>query len=269
MKVLIISPQAGFGNRLRALCSAKILGEITGREVFHYWIEDEISSKLDHVNEMKSIDPTYLFDLKIPKWNGGSPDIAFSEWIPGNYWYHEQSTAIRKLNPKRVEILDNIKKVIECEDDVILIETSIELKIDRLETVYDNLMSDTYTKFFSLNKKWEEVYENIPVFDWGISIRKGDFVQLYPEADTSEIQAINRINSLHGSKFITSDDINFINSVRTVTFNWICTIPNLKPIEQTVYQFLTISKCKSVMGTRGSSFSRQAALFGNKKYVEL
>src|SRR5579863_578541 len=47
MKKLIISPQAGLGNRLRALCSAKVLGRFLDREVFHYWVKDKKNASAD------------------------------------------------------------------------------------------------------------------------------------------------------------------------------------------------------------------------------
>ena len=144
MKKLIISPQAGFGNRIRTLCAARVFGAIIDREVYHYWERDELISLLPHVNQMKSITPDYIFDLKIPKWKGGQPDVAFSEWSPETGWFREQSTAIQHLKPKRIEVIESIDQIIDCKDEVILIETSQILMIDRFETEWDRLMIQAY-----------------------------------------------------------------------------------------------------------------------------
>jgi hypothetical protein len=269
MRKLIISPQAGFGNRIRTLCAARVFGAIIDREVYHYWEVDEQNSLLGHVNQMKSITPDYIFDFKIPKWEGGQPDVAFSEWSPETGWFREQCTGIKHLKPKRIEVIQNIEQIIECKEEVILIETSQILMIDRFETEWERLMTQAYELYFGLNPRWKSIAENIPVFDYGISIRKGDFIQFYPETDVPLDAAIRLLNGLSGSKFVTCDDVQFLKELKKHCNIHIGIDEGPNQLDNSIIQFITLSKSKHVLGTKGSSFAKQASLFGNCKYNEI
>jgi hypothetical protein len=267
MKSLIISPQAGFANRLRALCSAKIIGDMLGRKVYHYWVEDEIKSGLEHVNQMKSISMESIFDSDIPRWNGGEVDMCFSEWVEFDGWYTEQSTAIRKLRPKTIKKFTSIDEVLKCDDDVILIETTIELSLNI--SIWEDLMHKTYQQSFKLIDEWQKVYDNLPEFDCGISIRRGDFFHFYPESIQSIEYVVESINSLKGSKFITGDDSQFISEVRRKTNSVIQLSDFDRSIEFTIAHFLMLSKCKHTYGTKNSSYVKQASIYGGNKNQEL
>jgi len=266
MKSLIISPQAGFANRLRAIASAKIIADLCGRELFHYWVEDEVKSGLAHVNEVKSITPSYIFDLEIPTWNGGSPNVCFSEWTPGDYWFEQQSTAYTKLKPNRIVKFTSIDEILNCQEETILIETGHELRHHTIDLEYDRLMSIVYAMNFRLNDRWKSIYEQIPKFDSGFSIRRCDHLSFVPEAYISESQAIEKIQSIKGTKFITSDDKEFADLIRKSTKNYFTPITDLSSIDEAIYTFLCLSKCERLFGTFASSFAKQAAYFGNKQF---
>jgi hypothetical protein len=267
MKSLIISPQAGFANRLRALCSAKIIGDILGRKVYHYWVEDEIKSGIEHVNQMKSISMENIFDSDIPRWNGEEVDVCFSEWIEFDGWFAEQSTAIRKLQPKIVKRFTSINEILKCDDEVILIETSTELDLNI--PTWEDMMHKTYQQSFKLVNEWQKVYDNLPEFDFGISIRRGDFFHFYPESIQSFEYIVDRINSLKGSKFITGDDAQFTLDVKRKTNSLIQLVNFERSIDFTIAQFLMLSKCKQTYGTKNSSYVKQASLYGGNTYQEL
>jgi hypothetical protein len=267
MKSLIISPQAGFANRLRSICSAKVIGDLLGRKVYHYWVEDEIKSRLEHVNQMKSITMESIFDSDIPRWNGEEVDMCFSEWMELDGWFMEQSTAIRKLQPKMIKRFTAIDEVLKCTDDVILIETSNELTLNI--PTWDDMMYKVYQQSFNLVDQWKKVYNNLPEFDCGISIRRRDFLQLYPESIQSFEYVVNHINSLKGSKFITGDDPQFTSEVRKNTNSFIRLEDFDRAVDFTIMQFLVLSKCKQTYGTKNSSYIKQASIYGGNKYQEL
>lgn len=269
MKSIIISPQAGFANRLRSMCSAKIVADICGRDLYHYWVEDEHKSGLEHVNQVKGIDPSFIFDLQIPKWEGDSPDICFTEWTFNEHWYSEQSTAIRKLKPKVIKKFTSIEEILNCEDEVILIETSHELRIPSIDWKFESMMSMIYQKTFLLNDRWASIYENIPFFDYGISIRRGDFLHFFPETNQPIDYIQSLIDSLKGSKYITSDDLSYKQELQSKCSIALDCIKMDSGIEQTILQFLVLSKSKNVLGTQKSSFPKQAALFRGSKYEEI
>ena len=120
-----------------------------------------------------------------------------------------------------------------------------------------------------MNRKWKSVAENIPVFDFGISIRKRDFIQFYPDVDVTIEYAANRINSLSGSKFVTCDDEDFLIELRRQCNISMGIVNEPNHLDNSLIQFITLSKSKHVIGTRGSSFAKQASLFGNCKYSEI
>jgi len=268
MKSLIISPQAGFANRLRTICSAKILGNLLCRKVYHYWVEDEVKSLREHVNEMKAISMSYLFDTDIPLWDGKEIDMCFSEWVEGDGWFLDQSTAIRKLKTKSIQQFTTVDEVINCDAETILIESSIELVIPGYEN-WEEAMIKTYQESFKLTPLWQSVYDTLPQFDWGISIRRGDFLLLFPETEQPFGEIVNQINSLDGSKFITGDDPQFISEVRKATKSFIKIEDFIHDTDFTFVQFLLLAKCKQTMGTKKSAFIKQASLYGDNKYSEL
>ncbi len=269
MRKLIISPQAGFGNRLRALCSAKVYGTLLGRQVFHYWVMDPERSRVSHVNDMKDIDPSYMFDLKIPLFDGESADVCFTEWMVGDFWYREQSTAQRQLRCDNTMYLTGVDQISECKSDTMLVETSHALTIESNIEFWNVMMTDVYKKYFTLNARWAKIYDNLPSFDYGISIRRGNFLTYFPEADVAAERIVSKINEFTGTKVIFSDDKPFQNELRIMTgspFGVNDAESGLYGIDNYICQFLILSKCKCILGTSKSSFPEQASVFGGTFY---
>lgn len=267
MKKLIISPQAGFGNRMRSLVSAKILADYLDRELYHYWVLDERMGNIPHVNEMKLITPDYFFGNSIPLYTGDSTDICYSEWTDGDYWWYSQSTAQSKLKCNKVKKLFDLKEVENSIEDAILIESSHSVIPEKLQKFSQQLITETYKKYFTLNDRWQSIYNSLPYYDWGISIRRGDFFYYFPESIVSIEKAVNIIENLNGTKIIFSDDIEFRNQVRKITNCYSSLDDSLKGIDSYFAQFLTLSKCKNILNTNKSSFGEQAALFGGSNYI--
>jgi hypothetical protein len=157
--------------------------------------------------------------------------------------------------------------VLKCDDDVILIETTIELSLNI--SIWEDLMHKTYQQSFKLIDEWQKVYDNLPEFDCGISIRRGDFFHFYPESIQSIEYVVESINSLKGSKFITGDDSQFISEVRRKTNSVIQLSDFDRSIEFTIAHFLMLSKCKHTYGTKNSSYVKQASIYGGNKNQEL
>lgn len=266
MSELIISPQAGFGNRMRSLVSAKILGDYLNRKVYHYWVLDDRIGNTSHVNEMKAITPEYFFNLNIPVYNKSKIDICYSEWVEGDYWWYTQSTAQSKLKCNNIQKINCIKDIESCLDESILIETSHCLIPNKLSAYSNELISAAYKKNFILNSRWQKIYESLPTYDWGISIRRGEFLYYFPDEAVSLDTAVDKINNLRGSKIIFSDDFEFRNNIRNMTKSYSGIDDSIKGVDSYFIQFLTLSKCKNILNTNKSSFGEQAALFGNSNY---
>jgi hypothetical protein len=272
MKKLIISPQAGFGNRIRSLCSAAVLGSILDREVFHYWIRDPVRSDLGHVNDMKCIDPSYIFDLKIPIFDGKEVDICFTEWTIGDYWYGQQSTAQSSLLIKKSERIIDIEQISQCHDDIILIETSHSLEMPSLHHFWNAMMHSIYKSHFPLNARWQQIMDNLPKYNYGISVRRGDFLIHNRDCDFSCQDIAFEVSKLRGSKIIFSDDLGYQNSLRELTncpMSLDLIAGQVDNSDVYIAQFLLLSNSDVVVGTRGSSFTEQAATFGGKAFLPI
>ena len=272
MRKLVISPQAGLGNRLRALCSAKAFGQMIGRDVYHFWVNDPVlianatELRCDHVNEVKSIDPSYFFDLKIPLFDGDRVDCCFTEWMPGDGWYDVQSTAQSRLQCDHITRLGNIQEIVDCEDEVILLETSMETHLAGATGFRRELMANTYRAYFHLRPAWRSFFDSVPHFDNGIAVRRGDLIQYVPTADVSLEKMCDFIDQLKGTKILFSDDAEYLNELRART-NCLMDVQTIQDgrlgIDRAFSQFIVLSKCRKVFGTKHSSFAEQASLFGD------
>lgn len=269
MKKLIISPQAGFGNRMRALCSAKLIGSIIGREVYHYWTKDSQRSHLDHVNAMKSIDPSYIFNIGIPLFDGKSVDLCLTEWLPGDSWYREQSTAQSALRCKSTQRLINTAQIVHSAEENILIECSQLLHVSFDIELWFVLMTEIYKKFFPLNTRFSDIMRSVPCFDCGMAVRRTDFSQYFPNSVVDLHVALDEIKKISGSKIIFSDDISFQAELRREAQCPLGIGDGMTKIDADLATFFTLSKCRRVIGTLGSSFSQQAAIYGGATYVPL
>ena len=61
-RMLIISPQAGLGNRLRAIAAAMVLARQTGRRCLHCWTPCEPNDPRPNVNALQQIGFGSLFE---------------------------------------------------------------------------------------------------------------------------------------------------------------------------------------------------------------
>lgn len=264
MQKLVISPQAGLGNRLRALCSCAVFGSLIGREVLHYWVPDPIKGPAEHVNEVKGLEPQDVFDLGIKKFEGDGVDVCYTEWLPGEYWYETQSTAQRSLQCGEKRRLASSHEIAGCEAETVLIETSLEFELGSAQKYRVPLMANTYHTLFKLNERWNKLYETLPVFDCAVSVRRGDFLSYFPEADIPVRAVAERINKIDGTKIIFSDDIAYQAELRRLTYSFVG-VSDMALMDEHLVTFFVISKAKRVIGTKGSSFPEQAAIFGGKE----
>jgi hypothetical protein len=282
VKKVIISPQAGFGNRLRVLANMRLIGEYLQREVYHYWVEDDLSSHVLHVQQMKTMTPDYLFDIDIPRYDGQAVDVCYSEWLPQDFWWQQQSTAQRKLKCGEVRRLAPLEELSRDSSDVILIETSFALFPPEIgaftdealrwslgSTEQDTLLMQGYGAL-RLNQRWSAVRANLAAHDWGIAVRRGDFIAYHRTADKSVDQICDFVHRhCHGggTKIVFSDDIPYREVLRYRLSSYGDIAAN--GLDRIITEFLALSKCRTVIATGGSSFGKQASLFGRTRYIPI
>ena len=281
-KILIISPNGGFGNRLRTLCSGLVLGKYLNRKVYHVWFNQEIIDKnnilylsdIPNVFDMQKISFGDIFD---EKYYQSMPldikiDICFSEWLSNYYWYQTQSFGYRNFgNNCEINIINNNADILlNCEHNVILLETGHIVKLSKYSYCWENEMENMYKNhFYFLEKYTNRFKQNI---DIGISIRCSPiFLHYFPESHVNQndiIELINHFKNSGKSVIIFSDDEN----VRKYIQNSTCFLNDfdrsgLCKYEEGIIEFIILSQnCKHIYGTRNSSFAEEAAKFGGKQY---
>ena len=134
-------------------------------------------------------------------------------------------------------------------------------------------MTATFQRHFKLNGRWGEFFENLPSFDYGIAVRRGGvFLTLYPEAELSIEDVARYIADLDGSKIIFSDDLDYRNELRDrvkCPASLDMSGQLSRDPDRYICEFLTLSKCRTSIGSKRSSFARIAAIFGGAKYIEI
>jgi len=150
-KWLIISPHAGFGNRLRAVCSGIVLAQQLGRTPVHAWLpEREEDVRLHpvehHLRETRRLgwDDYFVRTGKIAAVDEGrlrrecKSLRCLTEWMPGDFWYAEQSRFQRRLGElgvavDRVRVSHDVTAaVLDAVDDTyLLLETSLGVRFTK------------------------------------------------------------------------------------------------------------------------------------------
>ncbi len=279
-KILIISPQAGFANRIRSICSAIVLGKYLNRKVYHAWIKvGDNHSHLQHVRDMQSISFENIFKSgfieKLPF--DINIDVCLSEWLPGEFWYNQQSSAYRRFgNNCSIERLHggNGDQLLDRNENVILLETGHMLRLSQYENIWDKEMTDVYNKYFKFLDKFTNRF-NTNV-DIGVCLRfSSEFLSIYPDAYVGEeelISWINKIKENNKSMLIFSDTNKIKEEIQTITNCCLDKIDTngLEKWEEYIAEFYIIAKnCKKIYGTKHSSFAEEASKYGNVEFAYL
>lgn len=121
-----------------------------------------------------------------------------------------------------------------------------------------------YSKEFIPHQQFTDLLDDTS-YDVGISIRRGEFLALFPESN----QSLSDLSNWTGKEFegknvlIYSDDHTFRNELRSATgFEQDgIKLTALETWERGFVEFLSLSRCSVVYGTPKSSFAEEAALY--------
>jgi len=273
-RILIISPTAGFGNRIRSLCGAIALAKLSNRTIQHCWEIDV--SWLPHEAppvvhaKMNGLDAYFQVHNCPVASQGISVDICYSEWLPGEPWHHEQNYGQKKFQPKVLSKYTDSESILSSQETVVMIETSLIKKpITLSDDQWHQSLTEIYQSYFTPCRRFVDLLTDIH-YDVGISIRRNEFARYFPEANQSLSDLTSWINREHCGKkvIIFSDDYPFRDLLRSSTQQSAKINDEiLKPWERGFLEFLTLAhRCKIIYGTPSSSFAYEAALFGGKAY---
>lgn len=265
-KQIIVAPNGGFGNRIRVLNSAIHLAEKLNMDIEHLWIGTEYKCAFPHVQEIHNKSFEYYFEESIKKCDYKACVVkkAYSEWSPGpGSWHSTQSYGQTLLGIKNLMNLKLIDETMDTSENF-LIESS---------WINHNLTNEEkhaiYSKYFIPRGKFINQLEPIEPGTIGISIRRGEFLNYFPEAKLDEQQLIAWLKTFENPVFLCSDDKQYVQEMRInlkkpVVFKF---EENLE--DRGFLEFLALSKCSRIYGSIKSSFAEEAAFFGGKEYVAL
>lgn len=262
-KVLVIIPNAGFGNRIRATASGILLAKKLGRVPYLCWPSITPYDSRSNVREMQTLGWDGLFEQTLPVANRNvfpKLDRVYSEWMPGDGWYPVQNYVQREWNiiPDQ-KIATDGEELVACTNKVVAIETSLTVHLK--DDSWEKQMSKIYKQYFIPKQEHLDKIGNIK-YNIGISVRKGDLGKYFKEANQSDQEVRDWIKRLaHTHRLIIfSDDPQWQAELRAIVGT-----PNtyIDPF----LQFLTLAlRCDIVCGTPKSSFAEQAAIFGEVPY---
>ena len=280
LKTLTISPQAGMCNRFRAICSAILMGKLSNRKVRHNWIEEPAyKDDIDIIRQMRESTFTTFFtenpDIPFIALDKQSIiDVVFSEWGPSEPWFSTQSSAITRCNSHdsvRVE-RSSADAILQCSSDNILLETSLALKPSFMsEDEFERNLHEIYTSYFLPLKSFITISNNFskgrPYA--GIHIRRTDHLKYIDKAHISVAAWVNFISKqvdVGEAVYICSDDKEFAERIsnRLSQYRSLELTGNYDKKSKAFLDFLCLSRATRIFGTTASSFSREAALFGNR-----
>ncbi|MBD1372928.1 hypothetical protein IC620_11225 [Hazenella sp. IB182357] len=288
---LILSPQAGFGNRMRMLCSGIVLAEVLGREPLYYWPGGEASrsNTLDHIRAMREEGFHAFFLLN----QGFMPidlnpsvkiDLSLSEWLPGEFWYPYQSSAHQAWEGLPQQRLGAEADELRRFDDLqtILIESSRALTLhDYTRSEWHAMMTQTYQAYFQPQTIYQEILAEVPYFDMGVAIRRREFMHYFPETAQSEAELSRWLDQIIEAQAVTSlvlfsDDHALRDRFRHRLQKRGINCPDLrwgelKRWQVSFLEFLTLATRVSdvIYGTVKSSFAEQAAIYGGVPYAPI
>jgi hypothetical protein len=253
-RVLIISPQAGFGNRMRALRSGIWLAVKTGRIPYHAWHKTTSHSeeKFENVRQMNCGFSEFFIGIpeatimRFPK-----IDKCLSEWLPGEFCYSRQSSAQQIWNIANPIRPDNVLEQLRGDEDVVLLETSLD---------YSECMPYESTKIYK--EFFIPKIECTNTYTLGFSFRRDSrFIYLFPEARATDEQLIEWFQTINKSLnplsiIVSADSSEFLEKLRIEKNDWFT-------------DFLKLSRCSIIFGTPKSSFAEEAALFGGVQYSRI
>lgn len=299
---LIISPQAGFGNRMRALSAGILIAEQLNRLPLHYWTPESngptSSNGPVHLQEIRqsSFDQYFVQRYNLPcatsRFNATTVDHVYTEWLPHHYWYSLQSRAQRAfLYKSRSRVLDtlNIDDQFLYYNRVLLLETSLPVRLSSYKhnntSWFQQEQSRVYQQYFQVQPFFLDLVQKVAHYDMCINIRRGDLLLYFPEARQDPTTILDwfvgrqKNNSrvlilsndvLFGQNFTSQLKTRLLTVHRNVTVDFTDDINRrlggrLDGWQAPFLDFLIMAyRCGYVYGTPRSSFAQEASTFGGR-----
>jgi hypothetical protein len=276
--VVVVSPTAGFGNRLRAMCAAAIIAKNHKMKLTHCWDGGayDCGNAYNIPKTQLYHDRGFEFFFKrdyIPRYDPEmheKPTICFTEWNdPTKAWTQYKNYGRTKINPDQSYHEDEMLKF--CMETPpkksFMIETS-----NPISKASDIELSQTYQALFKPQDYFRDLVPTLPLNTIAIHVRRGDFLWYFGNTYVNDNILVRFIKTFNDPIIIFSDDA----PLKALLANAVINKPNItiptegKTDEEIAFlEFLTMASCSKIIGTQGSSFSKEASLFGAKPYYSL
>lgn len=273
-RVLILSPEAGFGNRVRAIAAGIILAKKTKREFEHYWIgSNNSNSDYAHVADSQRLGWTDYFEDNLKLCERENVDLILTEWLPGEPWYHAQNRACLKYpDAPKIKATRNLDLLLSLysDVDVVLLETSLDVCTSLSEN-FEQEMMIVYQQYFRPLPRFKRMLDFVPEMPIGVSIRRGEFLLYFPEARQSLEEIVKWLGEMKEDATIAlfGDEKPFLALIKEKLDISTYNLPILENWESGYLQFLILAfKCKRIYGTPMSSFAEQAGLFSGRNHYK-
>ena len=265
-KILIVAPTAMFYCKLRTMCSGMLYAKLMDRVIYHDWSvtpytqnesKEVIRAKLTMLEDYFTASNCTVYNPSMV------PDICYSEWLMGEFWYERQSYSQKKLDADIIVRL-NSDSLLNETLNIILVESSYILKPSKYtDDVWRQMLRDTYVKEFIPQERFLKMLTNTQ-YDAGIYVFKSELVD-----GTDKI--VNWIKNKFDGKniIIHSDDDELSKQIRLLADLNDIGFTSYQPLEEwenEFIKFLAISRCNEVYGMTRGAFVEEAATFGNKHY---
>lgn len=239
-KTIVVSPTtACLGNRLRALCGALAFADAYGYNVQYVDYDGTFERYFKpHPRLTRALTDTAI-------------DAAYSEWMPGSYWFHAQSAAISAFKiPHDAIHHASLEAMVQNTHKTILLETSL---------TYMPPSHETYKRYFVPRIEDFSVPKGIIGVAANVDPR---FMMYFPETQHLRERYL-RIISEHDQVFVYSNSPEFQHTMQAANKQ----LPLVQ--HDSFISFLWLSKCQKVYGTPMWAFAYEAAVFGGIPFISI
>ena len=288
---LLVSPQQGFGNRLRALNSAYIIANLANRTPYHCWVGGGVVNwQVEMVNRLNAtcLEDYFLVSGMSSCLSGDfEVDEVYSEWQTGDGWYENQSSGQKLFNVVASSRNQNpLDQIIQSKKNCLLLETSLRTWPEKVPGISEfkltgpvrEMISSVYSQFIP-TLKYRRILSCLDPSDACVWVRAGDLGRYYPNANQSNpdiVRWLKRLKNQYQRITILSND----NTMPDLLYDLTGIKRNLSMHSEAVFslpqhergalEFLYLAKkAPIIFGTPGSSFAQEASLFGRNKYQEI
>jgi hypothetical protein len=257
---VVVAPTAGFCNRLQTMCAAIKYAQRIGMKLCHVWDGQPFVCHFPHEQQIQDRGFHYFFDSPLQVYQDDGRPIAtcYTKWFPGSFWWPSQCYGADRC---KSTIFKDFREIPEsAQTESFLIQQTLDVPISNKEK------HEIYCRYFQPTSYFLQQLFPFSTPPIGIHIRKLDFYCYFPDSSVPDEFLSEWLHSFQEPVLLFSDDAEFQTRMRLCLANPVsCTFETESkfPEDLAFLTFLSLSRCSQVYGTKESSFSYEASVYGN------